>query len=293
MAAGFGAFPMSISRTSRMRRFAVLALGFALVGCNTLANAPTVPQDETEMAASPSNIASLTQVIHQNPNDPQAYNVRGTVLGRANRNQEAIADFNKAISLDPNYAQAYANRGVVHRQMRRLEAALADFNKALEIDPTYVPAWVGRGIVYRQQGQARSAFDDFNKAIALKPDNAQAYHNRGLLYQSQKQHNYAIDDFTTAVGLSRTAEPLVARALSYIAINDFKAAASDLDDAVQMEPESLQAWTARGLAYEKLGNKERAAGSYGRALQLKQNYEPAKTGFARVGGRVGQNYETF
>ncbi|MEA2934375.1 MAG: hypothetical protein QOD74_1021 [Variibacter sp.] len=287
---------MSITLPSRTRSaaiFAALAASLALAGCNTLANAPTTPPDETQMVASPSNIASLTEVIQGNPNDPQAYNVRGTVLGRANRNQEAITDFNKAISLDPNYAQAYANRGVVHRQMRRLDAALADFNKALEIDPAYVPAWVGRGIVYRQQNQARPAFEDFNKAIALKPDEAQAYHNRGLLYQSQKQHQYAIDDFTTAMGLSRKAEPLVARSLSYIAINDFKSASSDLDDAVQMDPESLQAWTARGLAYEKLGNKDRAAGSYARALQLKQNYEPAKTGFARVGGRVGQNYETF
>jgi Tfp pilus assembly protein PilF len=278
---------------SRNGRYAALAVTLALAGCNTLANAPTVPQDETEMAASPSNVASLTQVIQQNPSDPQTYNVRGTVLGRANRNQEAISDFNKAISLDPNYTQAYANRGVVHRQMKRLDLALSDFNKALEIDPTYVPAWTGRGIVYRQQGQARPAFEDFNKAIALKPDEAPAYHNRGLLYQSQKQHQYAIDDFTTALNLSRKAEPLVARSLSYIANNDFKSAASDLDDAVQMEPENLQAWTARGLAYEKLGNKDRAAGSYARALQLKQNYEPAKTGFARVGGRMGQNYETF
>ena len=163
----------------------------------------------------------------------------------------------------------------------------------MEIDASYAPAYLGRGIVYRQQNQAMLAFQDFNKAISLKPDNSQAYYNRGLLYQAQKQHQFAIDDFTTAITLSRQTEPVVARGLSHIAINDFKAAASDLDDAVQLDPQSLQAWTSRGLAYERLGDKEKSAGSYARALNISQGYEPAKAGFARVGGRAGQTYQTF
>ncbi|MCC7348678.1 MAG: tetratricopeptide repeat protein [Variibacter sp.] len=278
-----------------MRALAALGMTLAFGGCLMSGGSTTQPavQDENTMAASPANIASLTDVIQRNPNDPQAYNVRGTVLGRAGRHQDALADFNKAIGLDPNYAQAYANRGLVHRQMRRLDAALADYTRAIEIDANYAPAYVGRGIVYRTQGQAMPAFEDFNKAIALKPDNAQAYYNRGLLYQSQRQHKYAVDDFTTSLGLAQQAEPLVARGQSHIAMNDFKAAAADLDEAVQRDPESLQAWVTRGLAYERLGDKEKAAGSYARALNLRQNYEPAKQGFARVGGRTGQSYNTF
>jgi Tfp pilus assembly protein PilF len=88
-------------------------------------------------------------------------------------------------------------------------------------------------------------------------------------------------------------EPFVARGLSYMAIKDLKAAASDLDDAVQVDPRNVQAWTSRGLAYERLGNKEKAAGSYAKALNLNPNYEAAQTGFARVGGKAGQSYATF
>jgi Tfp pilus assembly protein PilF len=78
-----------------------------------------------------------------------------------------------------------------------------------------------------------------------------------------------------------------------MAMNDHKAAASDLDEAVTAEPKNLQAWTSRGLAYEKLGDKERAAGSYAQALNINRNYETAKTGFARVGGKTGQAYQAF
>ena len=76
-------------------------------------------------------------------------------------------------------------------------------------------------------------------------------------------------------------------------MQNYQAAAADLDEAVQREPKNLQAWTSRGLAYERLGDKQKAAGSYAQALNIRQNYEPAKVGFNRVGGRLGQTYQTF
>ena len=78
-----------------------------------------------------------------------------------------------------------------------------------------------------------------------------------------------------------------------MAANDFKAAAADLDDAVSAEPRNFQAWTTRAFAYERLGDKEKAAGSYARALNINKEHEPAKQGFARVGGKTGQSYQTF
>jgi tetratricopeptide (TPR) repeat protein len=105
------------------------------------------------------------------------------------------------------------------------------------------------------------------KAVALDPDNADAYYDRGLLHQHEKQYQSEIDDFTAASGLvPQQAEPLLARALSYLALDKPKEAAKDLDEAVQDEPQNAQAWITRGLAYERLGDKTRAAGCYARAI---------------------------
>ena len=144
----------------------------------------------------------------------------------------------------------------------------------------------------RAAARRRSATS--TKPSRSSPTIAQAYYNRGLLYQSQHQDQFAIDDFSTAIGLAtQKAEPRVARALSYLAVGDAKSAASDLDEAVQMQPLNLQAWTSRGLAYERLGQKDKAAGSYAKALNINEKYEPARAGFARVGGKIGQSYQTF
>jgi Flp pilus assembly protein TadD len=70
-------------------------------------------------------------------------------------------------------------------------------------------------------------------------------------------------------------------------LDKIKEAAADLDEAVQAEPQNGEIWTTRGLAYERLGDKTRAAESYGRAMNLRPKDEAARNGFARVGGKSG------
>jgi tetratricopeptide (TPR) repeat protein len=98
-------------RSANSARAVTLALTLALGGCQTVGPGASVIEDEeVTRIASPTNIASLTDVVQRNPNDPQAYNMRGSVFGRAGRYQEALDDFNQAIKIDPKYTQAYANR---------------------------------------------------------------------------------------------------------------------------------------------------------------------------------------
>ena len=79
-------------------------------------------------------------------------------------------------------------------------------------------------------------------------------------------------------------EPLLGRALSYLALGKAKEAAADLDEAVQDDPQSAQAWMTRGLAYERLGDKAKAAASYSRAIAIRPRDEAARSGLARLGG---------
>jgi Tfp pilus assembly protein PilF len=70
-------------------------------------------------------------------------------------------------------------------------------------------------------------------------------------------------------------------------------AAADLDEAVQSDPQNAQIWITRGLVYERVGDKTKAADSYGRAINLRPKDEAARSGFIRVGGKPGQSYDTF
>ena len=278
-------------------RCALLAVvAVALAGCaNGALTPPTATAtEEAFFASSPANIASLTDVVVRNPNDPQAFNVRGAVFGQAGKNEEALADFNKAISLDPNYAQAYANRALVYRHTRRLDLALADYNKAVAIDAGYAAAYLGRGLVHRQKGQLIQALQDFNKAIALQPNMAQIITIVACSIRASASINSPSMISRPRSGLSpQEVDPLIARGLSYLAVNDLKAAASDLDQAALMDQQNAHAWMSRALVYERLGDRNKAAGSYAQAMKIRPDYAPAHDGFVRVGGQTGTAYKTF
>src|SRR5262249_10060024 len=110
-----------MAKRPRSRNRSVRVL-LALAGCSGLGSVGA-PDSEPPIAPTASNLASLSEVIAKHPDDPQAYNMRGSVLADAGNADAALADFNKALSLDPNYAQAYANRGLLHRQAGKLEVA--------------------------------------------------------------------------------------------------------------------------------------------------------------------------
>lgn len=153
---------------------------------------------------------------------------------------------------------------------------------------------LARGQSLARSGKIEDALAAFDRALDLDPYNAQAFYQRGLLYQTERQHQLAVADFTSANGLMpQWVDPLVGRAVSYLATDKVREAASDLDEAVQADPQNGQAWVARGVAYERLGDKTKAAGSFARALAIRPKDEAARVGFARVGGRSDQTYNPF
>ncbi|HXI07942.1 MAG: tetratricopeptide repeat protein [Bradyrhizobium sp.] len=157
-----------------------------------------------------------------------------------------------------------------------------------EISPENVKdaqGYAAQGQVLARSGNTDEALAQFEKALALDPYNVQALNGRGLIHQGDKRHIEAVEDFTAVHGLvPQRADPLVARATSYLALGKIREAATDLDEAVQSEPANGNAWSLRGLAYERLGDRKQAAACYNRAIAIRPRDDAARSGLARVGG---------
>jgi tetratricopeptide (TPR) repeat protein len=107
-------------------------------------------------------------------NDGKTKYARGDWVG-------AITDFNKAIELEPDNADAYGVRGSVELIKGELDGALADCNKAIELNPKDAPSYAIRGGVKYKKGDTNGAQADFKTAIELNPKMRKIIETKGYL----------------------------------------------------------------------------------------------------------------
>jgi tetratricopeptide (TPR) repeat protein len=65
-----------------------------------------------------------------NPEDLNAYNIRGTAYGEKGQFDKAIFDFSKAIELNPRNAEVYYNRAFAYFKKQEYDEAWNDVYKA-------------------------------------------------------------------------------------------------------------------------------------------------------------------
>ena len=266
---------------------AILCLASLIAGCQSGEVAGRLAeQQQLARAEQKNNIASLSEVIRQNPSDANALNLRGSAYGQSGEYEKALADFNAAISINPQFPQAYANRALIYARAKNAQQAIADYGQALNIDPNYTAALVGRGNVYRAMSNHPMAIADFSRAIEIQPDPI-AYFNRGLSRQVMGQHAEAMDDFDNTLGFRSDApEVYQAKGLSELALKKYEGAFDNFLKAAQGSKDNYEAWALRGQAAEGMGAKKEASRAYQRALQINPSFRPAREGLSRVGSEA-------
>ena len=206
-------------------------------------------------------IEKLDRAIESDPDNALAYRRRGLAYFRLGEYASAAEDFNKAVTRDPTDAIAYYYRGASVAALQVFDLAIEDLDKAFELDPglerTMGPdALVGRaydirGIDRFSEGEIGLAIEDFEMAIAFDPDNAGALNN-------------------LCWSLSLTGR--AAEALQHC------------DGALDIDPNTFQAYDSRGLVHALLGDYEQAVEDFTKFLDwldtqpsnLYERYGPAR-----------------
>lgn len=118
-----------------------------------------------------------------------------------------------------------------------------------------------RGMLYREKGKFAQAVADFTRASELDVDGAIMYiYNRGHAYGPMGEYDKAIADFTKAIEMGFSpAGAHLGRGKALVIKGIYQEAVKDLSLAIQMDPRAAEAYKFRMTAYEKLGDKEKAA----------------------------------
>jgi hypothetical protein len=139
-----------------------------------------------------------------------------------------------------------------------------------------------RGIARFQTGRADLAILDFTSAMWLKglddDQTTRTYYNRGLAYQMLDESKLAIADLTTAIERNPGyAEAYNSRGHVYLGLNEHEKALADFTAShTQGNPEPHLPVYGMALTYEAMGKVDVAKSWYGRVLEIKADFEPAR-----------------
>jgi tetratricopeptide (TPR) repeat protein len=237
-------------------------------------------------------LAACTQAIRENPQDGQAYNIRGLHYYARGELDLALADYNRRVELEPANAEAHSRRGLIYEALaarevaaerptlaatlaaaKRLERALADYNRAIELDPKYATAYINRADVYKKNGERERALADYGKAIELAPKNAFAYGHRGYFHDEAGNVEQALADYNAAIRLNPSyAAAHAARADIHFGKGDLDRALADHGKVIALEPDDARAYRKRGTIYRIKGDLGRMLADFEKAVAYDPKY---------------------
>jgi len=191
----------------------------------------------------------------------------------SNDRLSAIAALTEAIRLDPNFALAYAARSLALStyasqasgpEIRQsFDKAQADARKALALAPDLAEGHLALALNFDAGSlDFTRANEEYQRALALAPGNAQVLRAFGAFAVRRGQAGAGIAAARRAVlldPLNRDTHLALGYALYFGRQN--KEAVGAFQDTLTLDPENLQAYAIRGLAYYALGDFERARAS--------------------------------
>ncbi|HEY3938061.1 MAG TPA: tetratricopeptide repeat protein [Bryobacteraceae bacterium] len=200
----------------------------------------------------------LSGAIQQDPNDPDARLLLGSLLSEAGRRDEAFAQLNEAVRLRPRSSEAQNALGEAYSSFGYREQARQAFEKAAALDPQ-------SGIAQLNLG--RSLLEDHEP--------------------SREELNVIARHLDRAIGaLKPDADAATAhylRAKVYTQQGNAPQAEAQLQEAVSIRADFPEAWSDLGEARKTLQNDAGATAAFEKAVKLNANDPVAQY-------RLGEEY---
>ncbi len=184
---------------------------------------------------------------------------RGMVYLSTGRPKLAVQDYSRILLTDSTNADVYNSMGLAFNDLGMNDYAIVDYNKAIELDNNFSIAYLNRGITYIDMRRFDMASADLNKAESLDPGNPSIAYQKGILLYKTSDYGNSLKEFNkaTAKGFSH---PLLfqLRGNCYFRLGMMEKAVGDYTASLNLAPGNAEVVNNRAVAWDKLGNKEKA-----------------------------------
>jgi tetratricopeptide (TPR) repeat protein len=240
----------------------------------------------------------LEEALRRDPKQLRAWFVLGRCHEAEGREPECIGCYNACIALAPEFPWAYFNRGLAHLQLGKHAAAIADFSRVLLLRPNSSDACINRALAHQGLNQNAEAAADLTHALELGAAQTRIYFMRARVWDKCGDQDKAKADRYRGLELEPTDEKSwIARGLARLPA-DPKGALGDFDRALALNPQSTDALQNQAhvltehlpaaTAADKVRHTETAIAALDKALKIRPDYVPARSGRGVLLARLGK-----
>lgn len=169
--------------------------------------------------------------------------------------EKAINDFNIVIENSPYNSTNYVRRATAYYFLEDYVASLSDIQKSLYLDAKNSCAYFQRSMIYNKQNKREEALKDLNKLIELSPNSSSAYYNRALIFTDKGALKSALKDYNMVLTINnKNILAYFNRAVIYQKLKNNKLAKADVEKAIELYPDFVDAYKLRSSIRYALGD---------------------------------------
>ena len=219
----------------------------------------------------------------QYPEKPECLFLLGTLEGQRGEYTKGRQYLERALVIMPDYPEALNSLGIILKNSGEVQAAIRCLKRAVSLKPDFLSSLQNLGIAYDKNGQHKLAEKAFRKALLLAPDDAGLHNSLGISFQSRGDYENAEASFRKAITVfPHFSQANLNLANTLIRFRNFTQAMQYAEVAVQLMPESCNAYNTLGLVQEKLDMLESASRSFLKAVHLNESFPEAYKNLADV-----------
>lgn len=182
----------------------------------------------------------------------------------------SIQYFNRVIQAKPYMAQPYFFRAIAKLNLEDYNGAETDASKAIELNPFLTDAWEVRGVARQNLGKNADAIADYDHALQLIPRNRQLLFNKALAQSDIDDYEGADSTFSALLTYYPGFDSgLLGRARLNLSRSDTVAAVADIDKAIGINPNAVNAYIMRAdIAINRDSDFDAARADLDQAIRL-------------------------
>ena len=204
----------------------------------------------------------LNKKIESDPDNADLYNSRARVFLMQNQFDLALKDIHKAVTLSPDNPEYYLTLSDVYILMGKTDNCRDALNKVLTLDPKNNKAFLRLAKLNLIIKEYKTSMDFIGKALEVEKVNPQAYFTKALVLLETGDTVKAVEDLKRAVDQNQNYFEALVQLGELYSIRKDKMAADYFNNALRIQPGSVETLYMLGMFYQETGQYDQAIKTY-------------------------------